>query len=703
MAGVTLGFLRYVLGFDSVSFLSGIDDAEKKLKLVQKKFEQSARKIANIGGALSVGITAPVTAIVAASMKGAQDQAQAMAQVDAALASMGNRAGKTREELLAASDAMEMKSLFDGDVILKQVTAQLLTFGNVAGQQFDRAQQAAIDMAARLGGEPQAAAIMLGKALNDPVKGITALTRVGVSFSEAQKKQIVDMAKAGETAKAQALILAEVEKQYGGAAAAAADTQPWRQAQVAMDQAGDAIGEKLLPLIPPLANAVRDLLGWFGKLSPETQKWIMIVAGAGAVLGPTLLGVAGIVSALGTMLPLLMKIGPAWTIITTAIAAMRVAALAALPALAPFLVPLGAIALAAGGVYLAIKNWDTIEPILRRLYAAVKTWLIDKLNAVWGWVKGKIDAVTGWFRDMYVAVVGNSYVPDMVSEIGQHMRRLEGELVAPAREATSKATEAFRAMQQQVSGLLERLFPQAARHNQFLEELKLLQDYAKAAGWEVAQLEAAIKALKAEYADAAIGERERPQILDTPPVVVLDEDVGVLLKRDLEDPVANSTAQVVESFANMARDVLGSLRGMVSSFKKGDILGGLMGLLDVIGQVASAFGGGRGGAAPVFNRGFDFGGFRANGGPVVPGKTYVVGENGPEFLTAGSRGFVSPGRDAAPTRVQIVPSPYFDAVVDSRAAKVAEPISAGHAVAGSAVTQANFYRRNRQMIPGGAG
>ena len=31
---------------------------------------------------------------------------------------------------------------------------------------------------------------MLGKALNDPVKGITALGRAGVTFTDEQKKQI---------------------------------------------------------------------------------------------------------------------------------------------------------------------------------------------------------------------------------------------------------------------------------------------------------------------------------------------------------------------------------------------------------------------------------------------------------------------------------------------------------------------------------
>ncbi|HEX8348829.1 MAG TPA: hypothetical protein VF598_02630, partial [Hymenobacter sp.] len=56
---------------------------------------------------------------------------------------------------------------------------------------------------------------------NDPVKGITALTRVGVTFTEQQKEQITQMVKAGNTAGAQKLIIAELNKEFGGSAEAA--------------------------------------------------------------------------------------------------------------------------------------------------------------------------------------------------------------------------------------------------------------------------------------------------------------------------------------------------------------------------------------------------------------------------------------------------------------------------------------------------
>lgn len=154
------------------------------------------------------------------------------------------------------------------------------------------------------------------------------------------------------------------------------------------------------------------------QTNPELLKWGVIIAGVAAALGPLLVVLGAVVSAIGTIAPaLLLVVGP----ITVVVAAV-------------------------GALYLAWKNWDKIEPIVRNLYQAVKRWVVDRLNAVWDSVKGRIDAVTGWFRGMYEAVVGNSYVPDMVDEIGDNMGRLDGLMVEPALAATDAVTGAFDGM-----------------------------------------------------------------------------------------------------------------------------------------------------------------------------------------------------------------------------------------------------------------
>src|SRR5262245_66611796 len=83
-------------------------------------------------------------------------------------------------------------------------------------------------MSAALGQDGKASAIQLGKALNDPIKGVTALQRVGVSFTKSQKNQIKALVESGNTLGAQKVILRELGKEFGGAAKAATDPTPKR-------------------------------------------------------------------------------------------------------------------------------------------------------------------------------------------------------------------------------------------------------------------------------------------------------------------------------------------------------------------------------------------------------------------------------------------------------------------------------------------
>ncbi|MHC5053637.1 MAG: phage tail tape measure protein [Planctomycetota bacterium] len=66
--------------------------------------------------------------------------------------------------------------------------------------------------------------IQVAKALNDPIANLSALSRAGIQFSESQKAVINELVKTNRLAKAQSVILKELESQYGGSAVAARDT-----------------------------------------------------------------------------------------------------------------------------------------------------------------------------------------------------------------------------------------------------------------------------------------------------------------------------------------------------------------------------------------------------------------------------------------------------------------------------------------------
>ncbi len=182
-----------------------------------------------LGGAALAGLTAGTLALGGAlgmAVSEASEAQQGMAQLEAVLQSTGGKAGVTKQQVLDLASSLSASnglSKFSDDAVLAGENL-LLTFTNIGKDVFPQAAQAAVDMAQALGGDPQSQAIALGKALNDPIAGVSALGRVGVSFTESQKAMIKSMVEAGNVAGAQKIILAELAGEFGGSAAKAAAT-----------------------------------------------------------------------------------------------------------------------------------------------------------------------------------------------------------------------------------------------------------------------------------------------------------------------------------------------------------------------------------------------------------------------------------------------------------------------------------------------
>jgi len=150
--------------------------------------------------------------------------AAAEAQIVQGIKTTAGVAGLSLDELRDKAEELEHKTLFS-QAQTEQAEAIQLTFTNIRGAIFDQALPAIEDLATRMGGDGPAdlkgAALQLDKALQDPIKGITALHRVGVSFSDAQKNMIDTDVKHGQVQKAQAIILKELQTEFGGSAEAA--------------------------------------------------------------------------------------------------------------------------------------------------------------------------------------------------------------------------------------------------------------------------------------------------------------------------------------------------------------------------------------------------------------------------------------------------------------------------------------------------
>ncbi|GAA3954157.1 hypothetical protein [Hymenobacter algoricola] len=197
-----------------------------------------------------------------------QASARVTADLNATLQSTRMAAGLTADEITRIGEARAKVTLFDDDDT-NRASSLLLTFTNIKKGVFEEAVPAIQDLAQKMAGDGPAdlkgASIQVGKALNDPIKGITALSRVGVSFTEQQKEQITAMVKAGDTAGAQRIILAELNKEFGGSAEAA------RKAAGGVATLSMRYGEFKEQVGEKVSAALNMASQWFGRLLDKSQ------------------------------------------------------------------------------------------------------------------------------------------------------------------------------------------------------------------------------------------------------------------------------------------------------------------------------------------------------------------------------------------------------------------------------------------------
>jgi len=279
----------------------------------QRTLDNTAKRLNKIGAGMTLGVTTPLLALGAASVKNFDTQAKAIAQVEAGIRSVGGAIGYTSKELQKQASELQNNSLFGDENILKNVTAQLLTFTNIANEQFARTQQVALDLATRLDGDLKSASIQLGKALNDPVANLSALSRSGIQFSKDQKILINSLVEAGKVAEAQNVILEELERQYGGsaAAAAAAGLGPFTQLKNILGDITEEFGKIILEGFSPIIESTKNLSLRFFDLSEQSKKIIVIIAGIAAAIGPLLIVTGTLIRNINTIIPLIKALSVA--------------------------------------------------------------------------------------------------------------------------------------------------------------------------------------------------------------------------------------------------------------------------------------------------------------------------------------------------------------------------------------------------------
>lgn len=275
-----MALISVTISGNAAPLKNAVNEAEGKLS----KFGGSAKKfgIAAAAGFAAAGAAAVVVGkqLIAAGEAASTSNAR-IKQIADSMGLFGDQAGAVTDRLVKLAEATARNTGVDQNAI-KLTQAKLLTFGELAktagemGGSFDRATQAAIDMAAAGFGEASQNAVQLGKALQDPIKGITALAKSGVTFTEAEKERIQTLVESNKMGEAQALVLAAIETQVGGTAEATANASD--RMRVAFSQVMERLGGAVLPIFERFTKFLLDDV--FPALQRMGEKWLPIISEA---------------------------------------------------------------------------------------------------------------------------------------------------------------------------------------------------------------------------------------------------------------------------------------------------------------------------------------------------------------------------------------------------------------------------------------
>jgi spore maturation protein SpmB len=229
-----------------------------------------------VSGAFNAAVNM-VTPFVEAAI----ESENAIAELEAVLKATGGAAGLTSEELQAMAGELQSITTFSDETIMAG-QSMLLTFRNIGEDTFPRATEAMLDMATMFG-SVDTAAVQLGKALNDPIAGVGALSRIGIQFTEEQKTMIANFMEMGDVASAQNIILKEVEMQIGGLAEAMGETFAGKM-EILKNRLGEiqeVIGRALIPILEVAVDKFMEWLPIIEEFGGKIANLFEAIANAG--------------------------------------------------------------------------------------------------------------------------------------------------------------------------------------------------------------------------------------------------------------------------------------------------------------------------------------------------------------------------------------------------------------------------------------
>lgn len=364
------------------------DRAKTQLKSIEKvgksldKFGNNALIAGGIG-----------TAFFASTVVAAEESTVASNRLRQVFKSMGQEYEKSTAASEAYASQLQLQIGVEDEAIMA-VQAKLATFERAANAAamsngiYNRATAAAFDMQAAGFGEASQNIVKLGKALQDPITGINALRRSGITFTDAEKKKIKALVESKKIYQAQNMIMKALERQVGGVAGSTVTgTQKMR---IAMGEVSESIGKMLLPAFNQatafITSKVIPAVQTFTEQHPGLVKGLAIVAVSLLAVGtaakimsfmmltnPVVLIIAAIAAAAMLIMMNWGKVKAFFQKLWDKIGFIFKAAFNVIKFIFFNFNPIG----------ILIRHWGKIRAFFTRIWAGIK----QVFSTVWKWVK----------------------------------------------------------------------------------------------------------------------------------------------------------------------------------------------------------------------------------------------------------------------------------------------------------------------------
>lgn len=638
--------------------------ATAEIKAVITADDQASGVLANFGKSIA-GIGIPLAAVGGAitafgvmAVNSFNDSQLVGAQLNSVLKSTGGIAGVTADEVNKLSKELQKSTRFSDEQI-GSAQNMLLTFTNIGKDVFPDTTKAVLDMATAMGTDLKSTAIQVGKAMQDPTQGAAALQRVGVRLTDSQKDLVKSLQSTGDMAGAQAIILKELQTEFGGSAEAAGKTFAGQLdiARNAIDDVMESIGGVIAEGLSPFVEELKPLIAGIKDFIEKNPQLVRTIVAVTIAVGVAALALGGLAIAIG----IVETVGAPLIAIGLGI----VAALAGVGFIAKLVIDkMGGLKNVLASIEPFVKAVqetfaqmyqifnDKILPVLSKIYDAIFNKLISSFQELF-----KAAGVNTESFQALAMVIGGILLSGVVGVTvaftvlaGVVIGLVEAQtallnIMNPNRSAMEANAEGLKRVEDSTRLAMEAI----DNTTRAMDGQRDAADKLRGANLSLEGANLAVESAQIRYNDAVVKygapslearsaaynlktaqERQRDAAKDA--AKATDDS------KNANQNLANAVPQQIKAIDNMTgvfdrqRQVLSDLGNYGQNYM--NKLNGISGKTDFLRQ--------SGGASSIFP-------LRASGGPVSTGTTYIVGEQGPELFSPNSNGNIIPNNEIAST------------------------------------------------------